>query len=216
MIFNQINAQETKKSYLGFQIGGTHSKIVDDKELNFLIQSNWKTNFSMGISYRYLLNQTISFEARLNYLNIGTSYDDIPGDLLNDGGEVDFTTDLQYINMPITVFVSPFKSPYFHFLGGFYASKLISAKQNGNLDGYVVDIGNIFIDRDLYKSTNSLDFGLVTGIGSRININNKINFGIDLRYNYGFTNLNKSYTNDNNTYQNNFYSFDIGLEFLLE
>ena len=179
----QIEAQNSKKNYLGVQIGITHSKISNDREIDLFIQSDWKTKLTYGVSYLHFFNDKIGIETQLNYINIGTSYQDIYGDLFNDNGEVNLSTDIKYINIPITAFISPFKTEYFHLTGGFYLSGLIIAKQNGDLNEYNNDFMNFNIVNDLTEQTRNWDFGFTAGIGSRIQLNDKINLGLDLKYN---------------------------------
>jgi opacity protein-like surface antigen len=212
----QTEAQNSKKNFIGVQIGATHSTISNDRENDFLIQSDWKTNFSLGVSYLHIFNDKIGIEAKLNYINIGTSYEDISGDGINDGGQVNFSTDVKYINFPITVLIYPFKTKYFHFTGGFYFSRLISAEQNGDLNEYNDDFITINIERDLTEQTRNLDFGFTAGIGSKINLNDKMNLGLELKYNYSLIDLNKNFTNDDVKYNNKFITAEIGLYYSID
>ena len=209
----QIHSQEMKKDYIGGHIGMTNSKIKGGS--GFLITNDWKSNITFGFSYQHYFSNFFGIETQLNYLNIGTGYKDVSGDAINDSSnKIGFKTNLEYINVPVIAILSPFKTDYFYLSGGFYISNLISAKHEGNLGAY--PFLTFSSDKQLKDGLNKWDYGSVVGIGSKINFNENVSLGIDLKYNYSFIDINKSVPNDDNNYTNKYISINFSLRYKLK
>jgi hypothetical protein len=98
---------------------------------------------------------------------------------------IDVTTRLNYVDIPLSFHVN---ADGLFFEAGPQLGILIAAQDKS---------GSVSVDRKpLY---NTLDFGYLAGLGYQ----RKSGPGIGLRYNGGFTNVEKSQTVGNVTYQNN-------------
>ncbi|WP_210519068.1 porin family protein [Hymenobacter terricola] len=97
----------------------------------------------------------------------------------------DVTTRLNYVDVPLSFHVN---ADGLFFEAGPQVGFLLAAKDQA---------GNLSLDRKpLY---NTVDFGYLVGLGYQ----RKTGPGVGLRYNGGFTNVEKSYTAGNVTVQNN-------------
>lgn len=98
---------------------------------------------------------------------------------------IDLTTRLNYVDIPLSFHVN---ADGLFFEAGPQLGILVAAKDK---------LGNVSVDRKtLY---NTLDFGYLAGLGYQ----RKSGPGIGVRYNGGFTNVEKSRTVGNMTVQNN-------------
>jgi hypothetical protein len=97
----------------------------------------------------------------------------------------DFTTHLDYVDVPLVFHVNV---DGLFFEAGPQVGFLVSAKNKAGS-----------VSTDVKPTYNTVDAGYVAGLGYQ----RKTGLGIGLRYNGGFTNVEKSYTAGNITVQNN-------------
>lgn len=130
--------------------------------------------FQAGVFGNFGINRMVAFQPELLYSRKGAK---LPNP--------DRTQRMDYLDVPLAFHVN---ADGFFFEAGPQVGFLISAKNKG---------GNLTIDNKQYY--NTVDFGYLFGLGYQ----RKDGPGIGLRYNGGFTNVEKATKNGNVTIQNN-------------
>lgn len=179
--FNISQSQNEWK--LGFNFGGTLSNIRGNEvaELN-----NAAIDFLVGGSFEYLFTANTSLKTNINYerksfsrdINIGAISDPLNPSI--EGNDVKTRTTLSYLSIPVMV-------------GYKFGSKNNFFINGGPFIGFFLDSG-VKVDGDTINENsndlfNSTDFGLAIGIGTKVKLNETNNLNIELRNNFGLSNI---------------------------
>ncbi|MDR6966748.1 hypothetical protein J2X31_000746 [Flavobacterium arsenatis] len=175
-------AQEKPK--FGVNLGGTYANIRGNEAAD---KNKYDLNFLVGISVEVPLNERFSFVGNVNYerktfKNTITApiFIDENFDPIMNSRNVDVKVRLEYITLPLNLkyYFDSQKKVYINggpFLGVFLdsTSKVEGEKTNEDANG-------------LFKS---LDFGANLGVGTNFKINEKNSLNLELRHNYGLSNI---------------------------
>ena len=178
--------------FIGNEVNAQHTNIGIKGGLNaFTIKTDDDGNLDTKIGYHIGLighihiSDQFALQPELVYSVQGTQYTEV--------GE-EFNLNLNYINVPLMF--------QYMFDNGF---RLQAGPQLGFLASAKVEVNDN--DTDVKDSFESVDLGL--GIGASY-VNPNSNFGFDVRYNAGLTNINKS---DNEAYNR---GFQVGVFYLFK
>ena len=182
---NNISTNKTKerKSNYGLKIGLNSSKY-----------SNWdeadpRNGLVLGFSSEYILTNNISFQPELLFSCQGAKYSD---------GSYELIDVTNYLNVPLMFKYKMFES--FNFQIGPQIGLLLSSK------GKITE-NNEERDEDYSEDTKDLDLGINIGVGYEFNSS----MFVDLRYNWGFTDIVKD--NSGDKVMNRVWQFCIGYKF---
>lgn len=170
------------KPVFGVNIGGTFSDIRGNEGAD---QHKYDLNFMVGASVEVPLNERLSFLGNVNYERNTSkrtvrlvNFEDF--DPIVDSQEVDTQFRLEYITIPLNLkyYLGPRKNWYLNggpFLGIFLNSnaKVEGENTNENANG-------------LFKPIN---FGANLGLGTKFTINAKNSLNLEIRHNYGLSNI---------------------------
>ncbi len=178
--------------FIGNEVNAQHTNIGIKGGLNaFTIKTDNDGNLDTKIGYHIGLighihiSDQFALQPELVYSVQGTQY--------TEAGE-EFNLNLNYINVPLMF--------QYMFDNGF---RLQAGPQLGFLASANVEVNDN--DTDVKDSFESVDLSL--GIGASY-VNPSSNFGVDVRYNAGFTNINKS---DNEAFNR---GFQVGVFYLFK
>lgn len=192
-----------KKNFLGVNSGMTYSKFRGNdyfKNMDSQIDFSIGTSFDMHLSERLLFSTNINYERNsvkryYDYYGPGVigTIQGIPFGQSSPSNSVPqnkFQTRFEYINIPIMLkYLINYEKKLFINGGGYL--------------GYLLNIKNIDdgkeSDLDFNNQFKKTDYGLVLGIGYNYTFNPNNFFTIELRNNFGITNINLS---DSNNFKN--------------
>ena len=149
---------------------------------------SYKTGLSAGLMFQYNASKLFSIHSNLSYENKGT-YLTFPENEFN--GSSKSTFEFQYITVPVLARLN-------------FGSKAIFFINAGPYLGYLLRPGWM---------NNSFDFGLTTGFGGQLDLNNNLILSLELRNNTGFAPVTSYYAEFGETQFNNSYNILIGLAY---
>lgn len=170
-----FNVYGQDKLEIGLNFGLNYPSL---RGYDFASNQNFRIGFLIGSSLEYELNNHFSLKGNINYerrvdrFQI-TFFNNEAQEIGND----DFREIFSYINFPILLNYKFNDSGYFINSGPF-ANYLIEAK-------FKPDYPNEERDRGNSSEIKKLDFGLSLGIGKNFKINDKNNFVIEIRDDFG-------------------------------
>ena len=185
-----------QKPVFGINAGATFSNVrtsnlnEDIGDDAYYEGPKYGANFLVGISFEYFINDSFSILANANYerksysrkLHLITyDFNDFDPVISGTPTTTKFKTTLNYLTIPINLkyYLGNEKKFYVNggpFLGFFLDSK---SKTNGK------ESAN---ENDYYKT---LDFGVNLGVGTNFKLSDKYNLNLEIRHNYGLTNISK-------------------------
>lgn len=197
-------AQEKPK--FGVNFGGTFSNIRG----NEVAETNkYDLNFLIGGSIEVPLNEKLSFLGNINYerktfKNTITTINFEDFDPIINSSKVKVKLRLEYITIPLNLkyYIDTQKKFYVNggpFVGFFLNSNTKAEGKNTGEDG-----------NDLFKT---LDFGANLGIGTSFKITEKNSLNLEIRHNYGLTNISAVKVNDNGTVKTNSFNLIANWQF---
>ena len=144
----------------------------------------------IGVTGSYYVHPKLSIRCELNYESKGGKF-----------SIHEMNMNLNYISLPLYLKFNFTKDPEFYVYGGAYGAYLLSAKTKGT---YEIVLGNDYIsesiNEDIMDNITRFDIGLIGGIGVQGRYNRWADIFLDIRYTYGFVNLD----NDNAEFRYNF------------
>jgi len=160
---------------------------------------------SIGVDFGYNFDESFGVSSGLQYARNGQNYADFTDSYNNT---ISFYTSLDYLKIPFLVHyvLNPDDQTTFSFQTGFYLGFLLGYNVDETIrfnDGSTLEgkaTGNSFTtsysagttDNAVFvngKPFNSVDFGVMIGVGIQYKISNKISMPILLNYQYGFTDI---------------------------
>ena len=160
---------------LGLKAGGTLSNLTGADASNYSYTSIY--GFHAGVFANIGLSNMVALQPELLYSQKGAKYPALLGD--------DIIRRLQYIDVPVLLHIN---ADGLFFEAGPQVGFLLAANDQS---------GTVSVDRK--SRYNAFDFGYLAGLGYQ----RKTGLGIGLRYNGGFTNVEKAFTLGSITVQNN-------------
>lgn len=145
--------------------------------------TNNRTGMQFGFTFDYPITEALSLYVDPKYIQKGFKYknaEDISLGGANFKGENKF----QYIQLPLSLKLSLFKSKMFYIRSGLYLSFLFDAHLTDEYS-YPVDPGNsttVFTDEKIKNDLNSSTLGFILGTGAAIPLSSKLNLLIDAAY----------------------------------
>jgi hypothetical protein len=167
--------------------GGVNFATINSDEFDSF---DGRTSFHFGLMYEIQVSDMFSFQPELLYSSQGSDYSDI---------DFEGTVKLDYLNLPLMA--KFYVAEGFSLEAGPQLGFLISAKDEGESDGFTYD-------EDIKEFIKGLDIGLNLGVGYKLD--NGLNFGA--RYNFGLTDVNDDYE-EGGTYKNGVIQISIGYLF---
>lgn len=174
MLIGQMDAQ------IGVRIATNIANFNVSEDLGENIELNYKMGFGLGLYYKVALDENLSFQPEINYVQQGAKFSE-------EDGEESVVYKFNYIQIPILAKYQFGASEKLNFFveGGPYVGFGIGKGKvescfDGDCDEDEISFGNS--DDDDIKNP---DFGIQ--IGGGVNINSK--FSLDIRYVYGIQNL---------------------------
>lgn len=197
-------AQEKPK--FGVNVGGTYSNIRG----NEIAETNkYDANFLIGASIEIPLNERFSLLGNLNYerktfKNTINVISDDPFDPVIITRNVDVKGRLEYLTIPVNLKYYIDKNKRFYVNGGVFAGIFLNSNtkaegENSNND-----------ENDLFKT---VDFGVNLGIGTNFKINEKNSLNLEVRHNYGLTNISKARVYNDDTVKTNSFNLIANWQF---
>ena len=197
-------AQEKPK--FGVNVGGTYSNIRG----NEIAETNkYDANFLIGASIEIPLNDRFSLLGNLNYerktfKNTINVLSDDPFDPVIFTRNVDVKGRLEYLTIPVNLKYYIDKNKRFYVNGGVFAGIFLNSNtkaegENSNND-----------ENDLFKT---VDFGVNLGIGTNFKINEKNSLNLEVRHNYGLTNISKARVYNDDTVKTNSFNLIANWQF---
>lgn len=170
------------KKYLGINFGYGMSGVMFQPDLK---QTSYAGSYSGGLSFKYVGEKYMAFQAELNYTHRGYKKPDI--------GDSIYTRTYNSIMLPIMAQGNvTYKRVSVLLNLGCYASYMLNSKDQIKTKGitYKNDY-EFFLKRD-----RRYEFGVLGGVGLGLKLN-PIMLQVESRYYYGLTNLyNPGYTNN--------------------
>lgn len=180
-----------QESGFGAKLGLNLATISTDAEDS---DPGMRTSLHIGAYYNYMVSDKFAIQPELVYSGQGAKE---TADIL--GTEIEVTSKLDYINIPIMA--KYYITEGFHLHAGPQFGILMSAKAKVEIDGES--------EEDDLEDVSTLDIGL--GIGLGYELESGLNFGF--RYNLGFTNINSGdYAEEVNT-TNRVMQIGVGYSF---
>lgn len=137
-------------------------------------------SFSGGVVGQFNFSETWSVKLSAAYETKGTDFDRT--DIQTTG-----SVNLDYITIPFLIKASSGRKNKFFINAGPYLGLLLSNKTR--INAYA---NNPDVEMDNTDSTNSTDFGITLGIGVEVDVGRANTMSVELRENYGMTNISKS------------------------
>lgn len=142
-----------------------------------------KIGFAAGLSFEYLISEAIGIKSGLLYDKKGAkdeiNYIDAEG---RPSGMQDIDIQIDYLVVPVLfAFHIPGKISYYANAGPYFGillKNMVYYDENDQYQG---------LKEDFTSETNGLDFGLSFGIGTNIEISDKMIFGLDIKNNLGLS-----------------------------
>ena len=189
---------------LGLNLGGTYSNVSGNEIAN---KNKYDFDLIVGINLEYPLSENISLIGNINYekksFKNTLGYID-PNDI-SFSGTADLKVTLEYLSIPIMIKYYFGENKNIYFNGGPYISFL--------LDDYTkIENNKVEDEESLIKNT---DFGLSFGVGTKIRINENNDLNIEIRDNFGLSNISSAPTINDKTVKINSinlllnWSFDL-------
>ena len=169
IILFSVNTFSQNEFRLGLNGGFNFSSIFSDNN------SNSKFSYLFGINAQYYLGKNFSIKSGINYENKVVSKFNVVTGILIDGND-------DYLILPILLKYDFGKSNTYFVNGGCFFGYLLSKE----LDSFEIN-----------RITNTKkDFGISIGIGKKIELTNNNIITLEIRNNFGLTNI---YDNEKNT-----------------
>jgi len=199
MLIGQMDAQ------IGVRVATNIANFNVSEDLGDAAELNYKMGFGLGVYYKVALDENLSFQPEINYVQQGAK---IGGE--EQGFTVSGGFQINNIQIPILAkyqFGDPDRVNFFVEGGPYVGFGIGKGKQetcfDGDCDEDEISYGNS--DDDDIKNP---DFGIQLGGG--ININSKLSF--DIRYVYGIQNLiNES--DEDDFLRNTAFNIGVGYSF---
>jgi hypothetical protein len=170
------------KTIFGINLGGTYANIRGNEVAN---RNNYDLNFLVGGSIEIALNEKFSFLGNINYerktFKNTIEKSDFEGfDPIIDLELVDVKLRLEYITIPLNLKYYFGTSKRFFINGAPYVGVFLDSqsKTEGKKSGSDENF--------LFKT---FDFGANFGVGSRFEISDKYRLNLEIRHNYGLSNI---------------------------
>ncbi len=174
MLIGQMDAQ------IGVRVATNISKFNVSEDLGENIELNYKMGFGLGLYYKVALDENLSFQPEINYVQQGAEYSEVDG-------EESVVFKFNYIQIPILAkyqFGASDKLNFFVEGGPYVGFGIGKGKVESCLDGEC-DVEELSFGNTDDNDIKNPDFGIQLGGG--IIVNSK--FSIDIRYVYGIQNL---------------------------
>jgi len=194
------------KPKFGVNVGGTYANIRGNKVAD---SNKYDLNFLVGISFEVPLSERFSFVGNVNYERktfkntISNNFSEDFDPIVNSS-KLDIKVRLEYITLPLNLkyYVDTQKRFYVNggpFVGVFLDShsKVEGEKTNEDANG-------------LFKT---LDFGCNLGVGTNFKINQKNSLNLELRHNYGLSNISDVKVVNNGTVKTNSFNLIANWQF---
>lgn len=199
MLIGQMNAQ------IGVRISTNIANFNVSEDLGDALELNYKMGFGLGVYYKVALDENLSFQPEINYVQQGAK---ISGE--EQGFTLSSVFKFNYIQIPILAkyqFGEPDRINFFVEGGPYVGFGIGKGKQetcfDGDCDVEETSFGNS--DDDDIKNP---DFGIQVGGG--LIINSKLSF--DIRYVYGIQNL-LNEADDDDFIRNTAFNIGVGYSF---
>lgn len=184
-VYGQKSSYSERPS-IGINLGPTFSNIRGNDVAE---QNDYAFNFLAGVSFEHPLSNKLAVLAAVNYerktfkqdVYIETGDFDPIFDPAFNSGEVTIKGTFHYITIPLDIRYYIGEKKRFFINAGPYAGFFID-------DTYTVD-GDKAEDGDKTTEFKTMDFGINLGIGTRFTIEQKQRIGVEIRHNYGFSNI---------------------------
>lgn len=199
MLIGQMDAQIGVRISTNIANFNVSEDLGEDEELNY------KVGFGLGVYYKVALDENLSFQPEINYVQQGAKNS---GEVIGLSFKNVFK--FNYIQIPILAkyqFGDPDRFNFFVEGGPYVGFGLGKAKVESCFDGDC-DVDEISYGNSDDDDIKNPDFGIQ--IGGGININSKLSF--DIRYVYGIQNLiNES--DDDDFLRNTAFNIGVGYSF---
>lgn len=188
---------QDSKFVLGLQGGAGYSNI-DISNSNSPEYKEPDIGFIVGINLMYHFNNTISLRTGLNFERKSFKYKDFP---IVGLFSTKYATDIwafDYLVLPIMGQYSFGKKKNVYIMGGMFSGFLYNNQYSRK--NYYSNATEIYRFNDFIERFNRFEFGITSGVGFSLPLDNKLLISFEIRNNYGLTNIKKS---DINTFYSN-------------
>lgn len=194
------------KPKFGLNLGGTYSNIRGNEIAE---RNKYDMNFLAGVSIEVPMNEKFSFIGNVNYerktfknkIDVG-EFEDFDPIVSNYNAKVQ--SRLEYITIPLNLKFYIDKQKKFYVNGGPFIGFFL----NSNLK---IDSENINETRNSMFKT--LDFGANLGVGTNLEINGKNSLNLEIRHNYGLTNISELEVYNDGTVKTNSFNLIANWQF---
>lgn len=199
------------KLSIGIQ-GGFVSSTVKGDQIHFGLLHEHKQSFSGGILLQYKFSNRFGIATSINYQNLGPKFVDDPA----DGNEtptmdINVNADFAYINVPVTISYSILKNNWLYAHVGFSSNFLLSATMKGEAIDWFQP--KFYFNYDYTESFRKVEFAFVGGIGSNIQILEKVALNLNFSFNRAILSTNKKNENSEIKFYNQYISFMTGVTY---
>lgn len=206
LVFVSSIAFSQEKPKFGVNFGGTFSNIRGNEIAE---RNKYDFNFLIGGSIEVPLNDKFSFLGNINYERKtfkntirNTDFEDF--DPIVNSRNLKVKLRLEYITIPLNLkyYIDSQKKFYVNggpFVGFFLNSNSKVEGRNTNEDG-----------NGLFKT---LDFGANLGVGTNFKINSKNSLNLELRHNYGLSNISDVPVNGDGSVKTNSFNLIANWQF---
>ena len=177
-----IVAQEKDGIKIGINAGATLSNVRGDAD-----DYNSSVDFLAGVSLEVPLSTNLAFITNINYerktfsQDVYLEFDPNFDPLIDNTEKYKFKSTLQYISVPLNLKYYIGGKKNFYLNAGPYVAFFVD-------DVYKLD-GENLKEWGTSSQLKEVDFGVNLGVGTRIGVNEYSNINIELRHNYGLSNI---------------------------
>jgi len=198
---------QTNKFEVGLEVGPSLTSLRGNDVLDK--NNDLSFGFSSGLTFQYNFPKLISIRTNISFERKSStsqvSATDQNGDQI---GEITYHSYFDYLTIPILGRLTFGKKINFFVNAGPYIGYLI--KLTDIIEAYGEHPKREFDDTDYYKRT---DLGITTGLGARFPIKNKLFLSIEIRNNFGLTNISSFTVVNDGAIKTNSTNLLFGIEY---
>ncbi|QEE48506.1 PorT family protein [Flavobacterium alkalisoli] len=210
----KAQSDDIERPSVGFNVGPTLSNIRGNEAAD---KNKYAFNFMAGVSFEHPVSRQFSILANINYerktFKQDIVFDGFQGnfdpivDPAFQTGEITFRGTLHYITIPLDIRYYIGESKKIFINAGPYASVFID-------DSYTLD-GDKTTDGDSEANFKTMDFGINLGIGTKFALSQTQALSVELRHNYGLTDISDMKHINENKVKTNAFNLIVNWSFQL-
>jgi len=207
ILCSSLTFAQTNKFEVGLEMGPS---LVSFRGNDILDNNNdLSFGFSSGLTFQYNFPKLISIRTNISFerKTLTTQYM-VTDQYGNETGEITFHSYFDYLTIPILGRLTFGKKINFFVNAGPYIGYLI--KQTDVVEAFGEFEKTKTDNTDNYKRT---DFGITTGLGARFPVKKKLYLSIEIRNNFGLTNISSISVVNDGSIKTNSTNLLVGIEY---